>query len=374
MLRRFLPFAFILLPFGLLGCGREDPVAAGLPRLETLWSSPLASYGYISLQGHLLVAGPKVKAFDVREHRLAFSLDSNIDRGRTSVTMMGEHLVVVTSAPDLKMLVVDRAGQVVNTILFPDPSAVALRQQGPYVVGSTLYVTNGKTVYAYDTETLLSSAPQPRWRRTFPGLYIISMIVDESGQAFVGTADNRIVALDPDGQQRWEVRTAPDDGTFQAAYVMGLSGDTLITQAGVSGLQAYDKDTGKAAWANFPSVNVCAGRESGAAFRMEIAGGKVFLGHWGGGCISAWDARTGQLAWTFEAPNRVTFDTQPKYVNGVVYATNSRLWAVDAETGQALAVSAENTGDNTGTPVHYDPVENQVLVWGADLVAFRPLR
>lgn len=214
--------------------------------------------------------------------------------------------------------------------------------------------------------------------RTYPGYSLASLVVQDEEHLYVSTnadTSRHIVALDGQGQQRWKVEVAPASQTGSAAFIMGLHNNTIIAQAGPAGLQAYKLDTGEKAWTDFPSIDICPGGVATTAYRMTIAADKVFIGPWGGTCVLAFHATTGKLAWVFDAPNRITFDTTPLYLNGVVYASNSRLWALDAETGQALAAGRDDLGDNLGAPLSYDPVAHQVIHWGtAGLHAYMPVK
>ncbi len=188
-------------------------------------------------------------------------------------------------------------------------------------------------------------------------------------------ASRKIIALDGQGAQRWSVDTAPVTQPISSAYVLGLYKDTLIAAAGTAGLQAYHTTTGAKAWNKFPSTDICPGGRAASASRMTIADDKIFVGPFGGTCVLSFHATTGEVAWVFDAPNHVTFDTTPLYLNGVVYATNSRLWAIDEETGAALAAGKEDLGDNIGSPLAYDPVENQILEWGSTGVySYQPVK
>jgi outer membrane protein assembly factor BamB len=86
--------------------------------------------------------------------------------------------------------------------------------------------------------------------------------------------------------------------------------------------------------------------------------------------------KTGQKKWDFQAPVGGTFANKPLFLNGVIYAANPYVYALDAESGQLLAQSATKDDflyDKIGT-VHYDSKRNQLLVWGAKIYSYKPLR
>ncbi|MFK7604073.1 PQQ-binding-like beta-propeller repeat protein [Deinococcus sp. SM5_A1] len=181
--------------------------------------------------------------------------------------------------------------------------------------------------------------------------------------------------LDGQGHQLWTVDVAPSTQVASSAYILSSYKDLVIAHAGAAGLQAYKLGTGVRAWNDFPNTDICPGGHAVATFNLTVAVDKIFMGPWGGTCVLAYHADTGKLAWVFNAPNGVTFDTKPLYLNGVVYASNSKLWALDAETGQVLAQAKDDLGDNTGTPLAFDPLQNQILHWGSTgMFAYKPLK
>ncbi|MFB9992681.1 PQQ-binding-like beta-propeller repeat protein [Deinococcus oregonensis] len=365
----------------LVACS-DEPVTPGLPTnlpvLQTLWSLPeVKTLGITSLQGDLLLAGSEVRAVNVRTRQLAFSLPNRVDRDRTSFASVGNDVLVIENGPGSLMRLIDRTGKTLNTIAFPSKYGVSLRQQGPYVFGNALYVGSGPTLYKYDVAALRTPGVQPIWQKTLSTLYLQSLFAADEHRIFVGTDGNRLVSLDGQGKERWSVQLDAPETTLAGAYVLALNGNTLITQAGRNGLQAYDADTGQRAWEQFSSVDVCPSGAAPAEFSIELAAGMVFFGHAGGSCVLAFHADTGKLAWVFDAPVKGTFDTKPLYVNGVVYANNSRLWALDAQSGELLASSPANQylGANVGAPLSYDPVDHQVMTWGnTGVYAYKPLR
>jgi outer membrane protein assembly factor BamB len=316
---------------------------------------------------------------NVRTHKLAFSLTTQVDLQRTNFAALGNDLLLVENFPAHRMLLIDRAGKTLNTIEFPSGHGISLYQQGPYVVGNALYVGSGPTLYKYAVSSLRTPGVQPLWQKTLsaPYLGLLSVLAPDENHIFVGTSSNRLLALDGQGQERWSVQLDAPDTTIAGAYVLALNGNTLITQAGRNGLQAYDATTGQRAWDTFPTVDVCPSGAAPVEFFIEVAAGMIFFGHEGGSCVLAFHADTGKLAWVFDAPVKGTFSTKPLYLNGVVYANNSRLWALDAQTGELLASSPaeQYLGANVGAPLSYDPVDNQVITWGnTGVYAYKPLR
>ncbi|WP_226991576.1 PQQ-binding-like beta-propeller repeat protein [Deinococcus gobiensis] len=180
------------------------------------------------------------------------------------------------------------------------------------------------------------------------------------------------------GKEIWSrvVHKESDPSRFYSidGYVLLHEGVAVMTLNGGSST-GFDQASGEQKWATGPFT--CPGGETGGML-FVVANGKQFLVMPNGDhCFSSWDIKTGVRKWVFSAPDgyHATFGQQPLVLNGVVYASNSWLWALDAETGQPLGVSTFMTRSmmTRGTPL-YDAKNNQILVSGGQLTAFRPLR
>ena len=295
------------------------------------------------------------------------------------MTVLGNNLIAVTGTSNDTLTVFSSTGQVLSSVKLPGGTHEGLHNIGPTVAGASLYVISGPILYKFRTADLLRSDAQPVWTRTYSGYALALLLVPDEDHIVVSVNDvdvsRRLVALNGHGQQRWTVDVAPATQTVSSAYILSSCKDLVIAHAGAAGLQAYKLETGAKAWADFPNTDICPGGHSISTANLTIAADKIYMGPSGGTCVQAYQADTGKLAWVFNASNDVTFNTKPLYLNGVVYASNNILWALDAETGKALAQAPDEVGDNTGSPLAYDPVDNQILHWGTTGVfAYRPLK
>jgi len=122
----------------------------------------------------------------------------------------------------------------------------------------------------------------------------------------------------------------------------------------------------KPKWERRNNFNTCpVGRASSAAFTM-VRDGKIFASPAGGTCLLAFDFQTGKKLWTFASPMT--------YLNGVLYASNTYLWALEESSGKVLGVSANFLEGTSGQTVHYDAKRNQLLLWGDEPTSFKPVR
>lgn len=358
----------------------SPPSEPPLPTLPLRWSLPEPrALGTTALLGDLMLGGSQLTAVNVRTRSLAFTQHIRTLPYRSNYARFGDHLVAVIKEGGPQMVVVTPTGQVENTVTFPGQPNATIRHVGPTVIGESLYVISGPTLYKYRLADLLLPDVQPVWMRRFPGQEVSTFLVESEDRIYVSVnnvdVQRAVVAVDGSGATRWSVDVAPPKQVGSSAYSLGVYRDTLIVQAGTAGLQAYKTATGERAWVDFPTINVCPSGESQTAYEMTVAADHIYFGHYGGDCVLAFHAGTGKLAWIFDSPYKATFDTKPVYLNGVVYATNGRLWALEAVTGKALARGNEELGDNTGSPLWYVPVEGQLVVFGPTGVnAYSPLR
>lgn len=313
-------------------------------------------HGLLLTDSAVTQAGQYVKtiaAVNPVTRQLAWSVPTapgRINGERTSFAELGDKIVALIYNPaegqafDSRLNIYTQQGALLRSVPLPGYLTSAGYQLGSYVVGDQLVIAGGNMVYAYEAASLATDRPVLRWRKNYgdPQLpnvgNILTAISDDQGHTYIGTRDDRIRALNSDGTERWNLLTSAIGDTSHAPHVMGINGNRLYVQASDAGLQAYDLNTGKALWSKFTTGNYCPGVAASEALFMEIGGGKIYLGMFGGDCIPAFNELDGSQAWAFAPTAQVaTFFNQPVYVRGVLYATNGLTYAIDTETGKQLA-------------------------------------
>ncbi len=247
----------------------------------------------------------------------------------------------------------------------------------PTLLGTSLFIPTGSYLYAYDVS--VPDKPVELWRRTFEAR-ISSLAVDEA-YVYIGGVSERaeanILKLSVnDGQNLWQGDLQGFGRDRPFAQLLTVAGEQLLAYAfELSGtIQAFDRQTGKRLWT--ASLDNC--RDSaGFASSLEIGDGLAFISPSTGSCLYAVDLSNGKGAWTFQTGSvgpdgAISIGGKPLYHNGVIYTSVERLWALDAETGKVLSFAGQPAYNTTDTTIHY--ANGEILVWGDDLTAYKPVR
>ncbi|PYE51862.1 PQQ-binding-like beta-propeller repeat protein [Deinococcus yavapaiensis] len=260
-----------------------------------------------------------------------------------------------------------------------------------FVDGDNVYMVFINLLAKYDKKTLLTSAaPQPIWARD-NGFrrpkdstgYVNGVAFDRNTKELFYTTrepfagDDRyyntwLFRLDENGKEISRFKIAEHLPPTLAFSKIAIEAGTVYVAIGGMKIQKYDLQ-GKLLWET-PNVR-CPGQETNVVSGLFRHGSTLLLMPDGDGCFFAFDTLTGKLKWAFESPNQLSFANRPLVLNGVVYAANGYMWALDLETGKILAMSQKNatTQGTTGTPA-YDSSTNQIVLWGRELQFYKPLR
>jgi len=369
----------------------------GVARFTPAWQLQQPGRGASALVNGLLLtdsldpsAKTEVKtlaAVNVATHSLAWNVPTapgRVDGGRSSFTRVGPNVVALLidrSTLTYKgwLAIYSPQGTLLRSIPLPNTYVASIADAGPRIVGDQLLVADGAHLYAYDAASLNTDTPILRWQKLINNAQgseqITGLDVDADGNLYIGTITNEVISYTSAGQQRWKVTTtSPDYG--HAPFSLVLDNGRLFVESQDEGLQAYDLATGKTLW-DKPAdlLKACPGAPTSTASFLVAGGGKVYAGLFGGDCLPAYNESDGSLAWSFTLTYRQSFLSRPTYVNGVLYATNGRTYALDTATGKLLAQGTEDIPAAAGTYLPYDPVSGEVYVWGGQtLYAYKLLR
>lgn len=403
MIPRFMTLSTILLA----ACSGNPPSEpgssppAGVSRLVPAWQLQQPGRGASALVHGLLLTDSldtsvkdevkSIAAVDVATHRLAWNVlptPGRVDGGRPSFTHLGPNiLTVLIDRPVMygdwtgRLAFYSPQGTLLRTIPLPNTYVITSTNVGPRVVGDQLLVADGAHLYAYDAASLSTDAPVLRWQKLIntaqtSSVQIMGLDADPDGNLYIGTITNEVISYTSEGKQRWKVSTTTSPNYGHAPFSLILDNGRLFVESQDEGLQAYDLATGKTLW-DKPAdlLKACPGAPTSTARYLEAGGGKVYAGLFGGDCLPAYNQADGSLAWSFIPTYRQTFLSRPTYVNGVLYATNGRTYALDTATGNLLAQGTEDIPAAAGTYLPYDPVRGEVYVWGGQMLyAYKTLR
>lgn len=382
---RFKLYISVTFLFFLVAC--DEPLSTTQSLTPVLWTTPVDGYGLTILSDDLMlgfVSSAQGKgtlvAVNLTAHEVAWRYQVGTAHvfGR-QMTTDGENIYVF--ANDRGLLALSKQGNLLSETLppAPDEAVEGIYAAGPVFHEGRLYVPSDKLVYAYNVTD--PSAPTLVWRQAFEKP-VSALVVGQDGSLYIGVAEytgaDSVRALAPeDGTTLWRASTATPGPMNTDGYTtaLALDGDKVIAMVEASQtVQVFDRETGQRLSVAGQLRDACVDG-GGTVVGLEVGGGKVFVSPDGGTCVYAIDLASGKIAWSHTArvePNTsFTYGGVPKYVNGVVYATNSALWALEAGTGKVLSLASKRDEDALFTSVQH--ANGEVLVWGDDLTAYKPL-
>ena len=292
---------------------------------------------------------------------------------RSSIVSDGTHLLH-DAGNDLRVYLLD--GTELASISYPNPFEGNTPGARLILKNNKLFVPNGNWFYVYDVSN--PTAPTLQWQSEQPKI-LSGVAVDERGDVYVtlfaGNYDNSVFKLaSDDGRELWRTGThdLDIDSLYTGTYTEIVSG-YLVVEA-KSRYIAYDLQTGQKAWISDPLICDDAGYQNAYSF-LEVDG-TIYRNSGGGSCILAMDASNGKLLWTFNTlgtPASYTFGGRPALHEGNLYASNGRLFTVDATTGELVNYSPDERATQSAL-THVHIYKGQVVVWGQNLTLFEPVK
>ena len=248
-------------------------------------------------------------------------------------------------------------------------------------------------VVAYNADQLVDETkdPQPIWQyakktenESNYQILVSNRIDPTTGVAYLlhnggdlgeYKATNYFTAVDIlTGKELWRKLVFFSTRDIDRSGVVGANnGMAVFHLNGTNQVIAYNTN-GQKLWESEDMI--CPKGETSIFSSLLVQDDFVVASPFGDNCLTVLEANSGKKRFAFVSPLDATFDQIPLVLNGVMYANNSYLWAVDIKTGQILGRSARMdnlTQGNNGTTLH-DQATNQLLVWGERLTAYTPVR
>ncbi len=355
---------------------------AGFPnQLSVLWSVPMNGAGPSIVMGNQIVGST---AFEDNYRFTGVDLDtqkivwrSETPKGPTFQQIMagkGDYWYFHrTNSASLEVYRTN--GTLVKQISYPGGSAGNQDGSNPVIYANTLYISNGDYLHSFDIST--PDNPVLQWTYDAPS-WLNDLVLDDEGYLYMGVQitenQDNLFKLDPKDQRViWAARTyttsvaEPNDPVG-----LILDGSRLITNVSNT-MQAFDTTTGERVWLSKPLL-ICDEGSYAPGFNLELGEDSVFF--ISGSCVAAIQRATGKLQWVMDSlaatGANYTFSEKPTYYKGVVYAVNGNFWAIDAKSGEVLAVDTRLDRFSQSSYVHV--YKDQLLVWGDNLTAYKPIR
>jgi outer membrane protein assembly factor BamB len=363
----------------------------GITGVQTLGLNWTATYpGKVGFGGQLLedtfVGGGdtpnKSQVFDLNTKSIVGTVDG-FDEITDRVVKKDNQLIFVDAAA--KVSVTDLTGKVLNTFRLEKYGKASVFGT-PVVFQDKLILSNSHYLNVFTVSDLLKLDPTPLSSRYFRSeqfagiddfswsaadqIIYVSSASEEPGEE----KSTRLYALDLTGKTLWSklvFKQTPSTEFSPRGIVEAYAGGVLIATNGL--VHVFDTQ-GNPRLAK-PAPFACAGTAFLGPKASSVVNDVLYASPAGDNCIFALDLKTGQKKWDFQAPVGGTFANKPLFLNGVVYAANPYVYAIDAESGQLLAQSAikdYRLYDKIGT-VHYDSKRNQLLLWGEKIYSYKPV-
>ena len=370
--------AFIAI-FGLIVMSAcSQPSAPNLT--PKLWSTPVGGFGPSVLGNDLLVGyldgiGEQFAAVDVNTRNIVWRSEKGEAISFTQDVAIGEEAIYIF-LNGKGLIVYSRTGEVLARVSPPgeDGAEGGAIGAGLVLQNDILYAPNGRHLYAYNVSE--PSNPVLLWKVSFPKT-LLSLTADTQGVyiggAVFGIPSSISKLSSATGEELWTTNPEKIGDDPLTVQVLELSAGTLLAYVQGS-LQAFDPKMGEHLW-TVPLGDCPDG--VGPASAMEIGGNMAYISPGLGSCLFAVDLVKKEAAWTVSTgevgpDGAITIDGKPLYHNGVVYTSVERLWALDARTGRVLSFAGQRAENTTTTFVHY--ANGEILVWGDDLTAYKPVR
>ena len=231
-----------------------------------------------------------------------------------------------------------------RTLLLTALAAALLTVSAHAADNATMFRGNAAHTGVYSGRAIAS--PVLKWKFHTGGKVIASPALS-GGTLYVGSADGNFYALDAaSGALRWKFET-------QARIVSSaaLANGTVYFASYDHNFYALDARTGALRWkydfagerrfaaehihGSYPSAETMPDPFDFYASSPALWHGAVYFGS-GNGMITALDAQSGAVRWTFKAGD--TVHASPAIANGVLYvgSWDSYFYALDAATGKEL--------------------------------------
>jgi outer membrane protein assembly factor BamB len=364
--------------------GGQSP-SAQAPALTPLWTVPVnGAFKTFSNNGKLIglvdwADTLTLAAFEPKQRKITWKSQPHAPLGLDNNFVVGEG-VVYYMVPEKNLEVYDlETGQILESLSPPTGITFKSGGLGAYqkIVAKKLILNSDNSLVVYDVA--IPSKPKQLWVRN----------TEENGYPRATDADASTVylAASSKGNQYIAALNAQTGETIwnhpnpylenHGALSLRVSGNGMYVMARDNSIRAFNTKTGQPLWAR-TEADVLRNECKGVATDVNefiITTDTLYTSPNSGQCVWAINLKDGQIKWAMNAAKYgepYSFGGTPLLVNGVVYAMNGRLWAVDAQNGEVLGLSKEV--DKGWVVTNPQFINGEIIAWGLNATGFKPVR
>jgi outer membrane protein assembly factor BamB len=369
----------------LIACG-DFPSFTQAPILQSLWSVPVNGAFRTHSSNDKLVGlvdwgdTLTLAAFDPKQRKIIWKSQPHIPLGLDN-NFVAENGVAYYMVPNGNLEVHDlETGKILESV--PPPTDITFKTAGlgAYlkIVANKLILNSEKILIVYDVS--IPSKPKQLWVRQPESGEDINLRATDADNSLVYVAaasskyNSYVTALNAEtGEVRWRQATPYSEN--RGVLTIRVSGNGLYALGSDDTLRAFDTKTGQSLWTNNDVWrDECKGTATDAT-EFTITADTLYTSPRSGQCVWAINLKDGQIKWAMNAGkygDPYSFGGMPLLVNGVIYAMNGRVWAIDAQTGEVLGLSKEI--DKGWVVTNPQFLNGEIIAWGRIATGFKPIR
>jgi outer membrane protein assembly factor BamB len=367
----------------LIACG-DFPSFTQAPTLQSLWSVPVNGAFRTRSSNDKLVGlvdwgdTLTLAAFDPKQRKIIWKSQPHPPLG-LAVNFTAGNGVAYYMVPNGNLEVHDlETGKILESVAAPTGKIFMTAGLGTYlkVVANKLILNSDDTLIVYDVS--IPSKPKQLWVRESAEAGLLRATDADSQFVYVAAVSVKykhyIASLNAEtGEVIWLQPTPYSEN--RGVLTMRVSGNGLYALGSDNTLRAFDTKTGQSILTNNDVWrDECKGTATDV-IEFTITADTLYTAPRSGQCVWAINLKDGQIKWAMNAGkygDPYSFGGTPLLVNGVVYAMNGRLWAIDAQTGEVLGLSKEI--DKGWVVTNPQFLNGEIIAWGRIATGFKPIR
>lgn len=369
----------------LCSCGEGgNPSSAQAPAMTALWSAPVnGAFKTFSNNGKLVglvdwTDTLTLTAFDPKQRKILWKSQPHAPLGLDNNFVVGNS-VVYYMVPNGNLEVYDlETGNILKSL--PPPTGTTFKTGG---LGAYQKIINNKLIINADDEVLIvydisiPNSPKLLWVRQSNDAGFPRATDGDTNAIYLAASvkgNDYLTALNPEtGETIWRQPDLYPEN--RGALSIRVSGNGLYVVGSDHSMHAFDTKTGRKLWAIDDTWRKDCDGAISEVYELLVTPDTLYASPNSGVCVWAVNLKDGQIKWAMSAAKYgypYTFGGTPILVNGVIYAMNTRLWAIDAQTGEVLGLSKEVDKNWVVSKPQF--INGEIIAWGINAAGFKPVR